>query len=180
MKRENETIKIAIWVGCGLLIGALSMFAVQHFSSGQQQTTAGAKQETPGEMNTSQSETSSTLQANTGSQSANPSGQQMQVCPYPVSSALATLNGSAGVNGSQTDSMPATYLAPGTSVSESSSGYPIYTGGRAVDSPPVLIESSSGYMAAEAAPQASGRNGLLANPCSDPPSAHGLAYGRSY
>lgn len=104
----------------------------------------------------------------------------MQACPTPVSSALATLNGSAPTaNSAQIQAADSNGMLPGTSLSESASAYSIYTGGRAVDSPPVLIEQANGYYS-EAEEQRVGRNGLLANPCADPPSAHGLAYGRSY
>src|SRR5205823_2445762 len=99
--------------------------------------------------------------------------------PYPVSTALAALNGTSITGATQTEGTQAIELPPGVSLSETTSGYPIITGTRAVDSPPVVIPYNGGPME-EALPQPIGRNGLLANPCSDPISAHGAAYGRSY
>jgi hypothetical protein len=179
VKNQNEKIKTAIWVCCGLIVGMLIMFAVQHFSANE------AKEGVKEAEISGSSEPTASIQNepnnNTGTTSANPPA--MQACPYPVSSALATLNGppnhANAPQAQQVGVVDANGMLPGTVLSESSSGYPVYTGGRAIDSPPVLFEGSNS-IDAEAATQRVGRNGLLANPCSDPPSAHGLAYGRTY
>ena len=178
MNNQNETMKTAIWVCSGLIVGMLIMFAVQLLSANE------AKDGVKEAENSSSSKSTASVQNepsnHTGTTSA--SAPAMQACPYPVSSALATLNGpSSNANAPQAQDgvVDANGMLPGTVLSESSSGYPVYTGSRAIDSPPVLIEGSNS-IDAEAAPQQVGRNGLLANPCSDPPSAHGLAYGRKY
>jgi hypothetical protein len=71
--------------------------------------------------------------------------------------------------------------------SESTSGYPIAVGRRAVDSTPegfvtsgnaVLLDESGAIMDPE--PRPIGRNGLVGNPSVDPPSSRGAAYGRAY
>lgn len=72
--------------------------------------------------------------------------------------------------------------------SESTSGYPIIAGRRAVDynSSGAITPSGNAIMVDETGtilqqtPRPIGRNGLIGNPCVDPPSSHGTAYSRAY
>ena len=87
---------------------------------------------------------------------------------------------------SQGTTAGATEMIPsGVYYSDSTSGYPISVGGRAVGSGVPQTTSTTVYVdqggnVLPAPPmQAIGRNGLLSNPPVDPPSSHGTAYSRS-
>ncbi|MBX9685423.1 MAG: hypothetical protein K2X27_01900 [Candidatus Obscuribacterales bacterium] len=170
MQKEKDLLKIALWVCSGILLGAAIMAAVQHFST--EPTTLAETSPSAG-------------QASEQTKSA----QTMPASPYPVAAGLAALNAASNQNPApaqgmivQTNDGQNIQLAPGTSYSETNSGYPICTGRRAVDWAPASIPAQD-YQNQEidqGPPQPIGRNGLLANPSSDPPSSHGLAYSRSY
>lgn len=181
-KDQKELLRTTLWVTIGLVIGAVMMLAFQNWTGQNEQT---AQKAAPA--GTVEAQSVPTQQAEPPSavpQSAVPEGAKptvaaakMQPCPAPLSSALTVLNqGLPYVQDSQT-----VILQPGSSYSETGSGYPIITGGRAVDSPSVIIPQSTTviYGPVDDLPgQVIGRNGLLANPAVDPSSSHGLAYNR--
>ncbi len=203
-------MKIAIFTCAGVIAGLLVMFLLQNA-----QTTR-AKPETPDiaisaqEQAPAKAPDQTQLQTPALTQALTPTQTQVQglePCQSPVTNALAQLNAVAPGQ-VQTQLMPLQPLAtpvlhstvnsinqsdcvvlnPGQAYSETASGYPIYTGSRAVDSAPVQIPLSQvpasqvPVMGAESegCGMQIGRNGLLQNPCVDPPSVHGLAYGRHY
>lgn len=161
MNRDGEKLRIAIWVSSGLLAGTLIMAAVQGLYSNNQ----------PNQIPESQA-----AEAPADAEAASEfSGQPHKTPrphylpePNPVAKALAQLD--CG----QIEANDAMMINPGQSYAETVSGYPIYTGARAVDPLPVSRDES------QLPPQVPGRNGLLGNPCADPPSSHSTAYSRSY
>ena len=178
MHKNREFVKVAIWVGSGLLAGALITAGLQSLISSTQPRKAALPAD-------SQAENSNTTPDRQAKAIAEPAVQPQSnavkfASPCPVSTALTYLNNASG--------MPATNLAPGSvspgvNYSQTTSGYPIYTGGRAVDSPGLAtqIPCQSQPMLVPMLPSLPvGRNGLLSNPCVDPASCRGLAYSRHY
>lgn len=112
-------------------------------------------------------------------------GQNAGVAVEPTIETQAPLKEEASVAATANISQPAlaNQLAPGTCVSQTTSGYSIVTGSRAIDSPgvqvvesgqPVVINEQGSIVSLESQPV--GRNGLLSNPPVDPPSSKGRAY----
>ncbi len=180
---NKDLLKTAMWVCAGLLIGALGTAAISWTSS-------------PHDANARKSASSSIEEpvAQTADDKPLPLGPVPIPSANPCTAALSTLNAmhrsqNSAQNYQQNQAVPqdqtqvsvdgqTVILAPGTSYAESSSGYPIYTGSRAVDSAAAEIPYSNNTASEELAPQQIGRNGLVANPCADPPSSHGVAYSR--
>lgn len=185
MKEDKDLLKTAIWVTSGLVAGAALMWAIQYWTPNQEIVKQAADSDK--DIVESAVARSQTLvpdhTALSAQAAANAEHKLVPVpSPYPVSSALAVLNGNANqtiVETTQQTGVTYVNLAPGTSLSESTSGYPITMGRRAVDSAFVVAPDSSSSIT-EVPPQPVGRNGLLSNPCVDPPSTHGAAYGRRY
>ncbi len=191
---NKEMQKTVLWVGSGLLLGVVFMLGfyliyINQDSAASKASTPSTIEEpvptstTGGVVPTGPVPVPSLTPCTTALSSLN--GQQSQipvgsmpgqgmpaVSQIPGYSPIQAATGQQGSANIQTIN-----LAPGTSYSESSSGYPIYTGGRAVDSPPAHLPYSSQVVVEESTQQI-GRNGLVANPCADPPSVHGVAYSR--
>lgn len=92
----------------------------------------------------------------------------------------SSVSASVGTTNGGTELIPS-----GVYYSDSTSGYPISSGGRAVGSGVPQMSTTTVYVdqGGNVVPsppaQAVGRNGLLSNPPVDPPSSHGTAYSRS-
>src|SRR5262249_13174445 len=137
-------LKVAIIVSASLLAGAVITVGIQHCLPTQQHEQAEQAAVSP-DPNGEQSESApaqaeavpaapSGLQpVSSGLASASGAKPPTPVeSPYPVSSALAVLNnGSAQV---AAPGSPVVIVQPGQQFSQSTSGYPIFTGGRAIDS----------------------------------------------
>jgi hypothetical protein len=176
MQRKKDLVQVAVWVCCGIIAGALITAGVQSLVSAGRPLQA---KQPAGNM----AEPAEAVSAVKGAPVGAP---DRFASPCPVSDALTALNDGRPV---QATNPAAVSLSPGTHYSETASGYPIYTGGRAVDSLPAQIpvqfqqaESQNQVILPDAGQEAQqvGRNGLIANPCVDPPSSHGLAYSRPY
>jgi hypothetical protein len=97
-----------------------------------------------------------------------------------VASSAGTTTTIGGTTSGGTEMIPS-----GIYYSDSTSGYPISSGGRAVGSgvpqtnTTTVYVDQGGNVVPAPPPQAVGRNGLLSNPPVDQPSSHGTAYSRS-
>lgn len=178
MQKDMEVLKGAIWLTVGLIIGAVVMVSVQYWSI-IANSDKGDGLEKSASLESSQNTVAVPCAPVQATANTTPPELVPVPSPYPVSTALAALNGTSrsAVQVQTAVDPQAPTLAPGTVLSESTNGYPIVTGGRAVDSPYRNIDPETNT---ELPPQQVGRSGLLSNPCVDPPSVHGLAYGRSY
>jgi hypothetical protein len=194
MNKDN-LVKTAALVFVSILAGAIISVGIQHLGSGkhhhkQGQKIASAESTVSADQSPNEAADESDLATSNESAAVSSKIPPAGTAPnpalesaHPVSEALSILNGPAASIVPQAQEAT---LAPGLHYSESSSGYPIYTGWRAVDSPMAALPSDSsqtqtviyGQDVSNLQPQQIGRNGLLANPCVDPGSAHGLAYSR--
>jgi len=192
MNKDN-LVKTSALVCVSILAGAIITVAVQYLGNAEhthrhgQKIASAESTDSTEQQSTESSDDAATASSDDGAQVTKtaPAGSAPNPAlesAHPVSAALSLLNGNTTTSTAQTQE---TALAPGMHYSETSSGYPVYTGGRAVDSSMAPLTDSAqsqeviyGQEVSNLQPQQIGRNGLLANPCMDPISVHGLAYSR--
>jgi hypothetical protein len=160
-----------VWIFVGLLVGIASTIGVQYWLSNE----LGSESETAAAVTAADVPVkTASLAESTGGTGASADGGAAPEPGVMTQSAETSKSPAAGEQ---------IILRPGTTYSESSSGYPIYTGGRAIDSeaePMVNPETTVGEDEQGSMSQPVGRNGLLANPCVDPMSSKGKAYSSSW
>ena len=162
---SNQGMNRALLILIGLLTGILCSAAVQYFLSSEPRTVTSVDKTYLADS----SQNAVSNQSNSDS----------------ARNALANPDQTVGDQKQSSILEPSTagplIMQPGTCYSETASGYPISTGGRAVDftntqtGPIESFEPDS-----RLAPQPIGRNGLLSNPSVDPPSSRGHAYSMGY
>ncbi|HEY9790348.1 MAG TPA: hypothetical protein V6D22_08115 [Candidatus Obscuribacterales bacterium] len=175
---SRAAFKNAIIIGASFAAGMSVMALSGHLSSGSTKQAAAAE---------------STREASSGvaempAQSVECGNQRIPAPPPPVAAAGGVQEEAAGSSISPTMSIPGRQLDYG----QTASGYPIATGRKAVDyydsaqgrviNTGVDPGATAGWAADDYSVPAQrlGRNGLVSNPCVDPPSSHGAAYSRAY
>lgn len=193
MNRKHESIKAVVFVGIGLMFGVLIMLSMQlgsKTSTDEKSKSAvshknGSHTEDADASNSEDSPTKTVAAAAQPAQlPARPSIPGLKACPNPLDIAMSQLNSPMvyQVRGNQLiplqDGQTVT-VAPEDAV-QTAGGY--QTGGYQGQSDTIQTgpyqQVSGQFHGLPALPV--GRNGLLANPCVDPPSTHGIAYNRQY
>lgn len=188
-----QLIPVTVFLLLGVLFGALGMMAVQGLStSWNSRDKVQRKESSTSESGCSASQQSSAKLEQSAAKQAESSltatrAEQMAAgdaagaakfveCTNPASLALEKLGVITETESSQ--------LIPGQVYSETSSGYPIVTGSRAVDwgtqQVTYVLDQQGEASQLVINGQPVGRNGLISNPCVDPASTKGLSYSRSY
>ncbi len=160
--KTHESKSKFVWIFVGLLVGIAGTVGVQYWLSGERN-----EQSAP-----VAAVTAADMPAATGTGGEASAGSAGTV---PAGDATAATN-------TEPNAAQQVSLRPGMTYSETTSGYPIYTGRRAVDSSAQPVETVESAPINEEATmsQSVGRNGLLANPCVDPASSKGKAYSGSW
>ncbi len=190
MNKKNESIKAAAFLAIGIMFGVLIMLSAQFTGSSEKgranqsstKTNEGAATQSSTERNASAevSGTNGEGQTQTAQAVSRPNIAGLKPCPNPLDVAMSQLNAPMmyQVQGNQLVPLQegqTITVAPGDTMPSVSPGY--QGAGDIVQAGPYQ-QVSGQYHALPALPV--GRNGLLANPCVDPPSVHGIAYTRQY
>ena len=189
MNKKNESIKAAAFLVIGVMFGVLIMLSTQFGSankekSGQLSTIthegAANQSTTEGIGSADAASTNGVSQTPPAQVSSRPNITGLKPCPNPLDVAMSQLNAPVmyQVQGNQLVPLQegqTITVAPGDTMPSASPGY--QSAGDIVQTGP-FQQVSGQYHALPSLPV--GRNGLLANPCVDPPSVHGIAYTRQY
>lgn len=195
MNRKHESIKAVVFVGIGLMFGVLIMLSMQfgnknctdEKSKNAVSHKKGSHTEDADVSNAEDSPTKTVAaDAPLAQLPARPSIPGLKACPNPVDIAMSQLNSPMvyQVRGNQLiplqDGQTVTVAPEDAMQTPLAGGY--QTGGYQGQSDTIQTgpyqQVSGQYHGLPALPV--GRNGLLANPCVDPPSTHGIAYNRQY
>lgn len=192
--KTRESQSDFVWIFVGLLVGIAGTVGVQYWLSGERNSqSAPVAAVTAADMPVA---TGMTAEPSAGVMGAVQLGDATTTGAVGVvpAEAMATGANAKSALDSETGAMSAAAtnsgpsaaqqvsLSSGMTYSETTSGYPIYTGRRAVDSSALPVETTESASMNEEATmsQSVGRNGLLANPCVDPASSKGKAYSSSW